>query len=95
LPDLGGFDVRIAPLSGLGNEQTAPSTGKRRSKLAADVHRDAKRAAFAPTEAYLSDDRPPHLPSLAPHAGTGSARSRAISDRMSANICRDTATSAI
>src|SRR6516165_10851576 len=32
---------------------------------------------------------------LAAHAGAGGARSRAISDRMSANICRDTATSAI
>ena len=41
------------------------------------------------------------LPSLpvhlagARHAGAGGARSRVISDRMSANICRDTATSAI
>jgi hypothetical protein len=29
------------------------------------------------------------------HAGAGGARSRAISDRMSANMCHDTATSAI
>jgi hypothetical protein len=29
-----------------------------------------------------------------PHAGAGGARSPVISDRMSANICRDTATSA-
>ena len=31
----------------------------------------------------------------AAHAGAGGARSRAISDRISANICRGTATSAI
>src|SRR6516225_10943575 len=37
----------------------------------------------------------PHFMPLAAHAGVGGARSRAISDRMSANICRDTATSAI
>jgi hypothetical protein len=29
------------------------------------------------------------------HAGAGGARNRTISDRMSANICRDTATSAL
>jgi hypothetical protein len=47
-------------------------------------------------------DRGTHLPSLArafwsraAHAGAGGARSRAISDRISANICRGTATSAI
>src|SRR5215213_2690060 len=39
-----------------------------------------------------------HLPPflrLLLHAGAGGARSRAISDRISANICRGTATSAI
>jgi hypothetical protein len=30
----------------------------------------------------------------APHAGAGGARNRAISDKISWNICRDTATSA-
>src|SRR4051812_41668453 len=41
--------------------------------------------------------RPSLLPRLLPlslHAGAGGVRSRAISDRMSANICRGTATSA-
>jgi hypothetical protein len=33
--------------------------------------------------------------SIPGHAGAGGARSRAISERISANICRDTATSAI
>src|SRR5215212_8888743 len=36
----------------------------------------------------------PHLLPFPPHAGAGSARSRAISDRISANIWRGTATSA-
>jgi hypothetical protein len=36
----------------------------------------------------------PHLLLLASHAGAGGARSRAISDRISANIRRGTATSA-
>ena len=39
--------------------------------------------------------RPSHLTPGAPHAGAGGARSLAISDRISWNICRDTATSAI
>ena len=30
-----------------------------------------------------------------PHAGAGGARNRAIKDRISANICRETATLAI
>jgi hypothetical protein len=49
---------------------------------------------FAQIEAYLSCDRLLHLLPLAPYAGAGGARSPAISDRISANICRDTATSA-
>ena len=36
-----------------------------------------------------------HFGSQSPHAGAGGARSRAISDRISWNICRGTATSAI
>jgi hypothetical protein len=35
----------------------------------------------------------PHLTSRAPYAGAGGARSRAVSDRMSTSICRDTTTS--
>ena len=37
----------------------------------------------------------PHFMPLAAHAGAGGARSRAIRDRMSANICHNTATSTI
>src|SRR5437016_1365349 len=46
-------------------------------------------------KAHLRCRRLPHWLALAAHAGAGGVRSRAISDRMSANICRDTATSAI
>jgi hypothetical protein len=41
---------------------------------------------------HFSCHRWPLLVSRATHAGAGGARSRAISDRMSANIYRDTAT---
>jgi hypothetical protein len=44
----------------------------------------------APLLPFARRIRFPHL-----HAGAGGARSRAISDKISANICRDTATSAI
>ena len=37
----------------------------------------------------------PHFMPLAADAGAGGARSRAIRDRMSANICHNTATSTI
>ena len=46
-------------------------------------------------KAHLRCRRLPHLTLSSPHAGAGGARSRAISARMTANICRDTATSAI
>ena len=59
---------------------------------------DQLRAAYAlaryqgaPTLSSLGPDLVPAVP----HAGAGGARSRAISDRMSTNICRETATSAI
>jgi hypothetical protein len=45
--------------------------------------------------AHLDPHPLPHLLPLIPHAGAGGARRRMISDRISANICRGTATSAI
>jgi hypothetical protein len=50
---------------------------------------------LAGIEACLSLCRPLHFDLFAPLADAGGARSRAISDRISANIYRDTATSAI
>ena len=49
---------------------------------------------FACTETQLYPQCPAHLAN-AVHAGAGGARSRAISYRMSPNICRGTATLAI
>jgi anaerobic magnesium-protoporphyrin IX monomethyl ester cyclase len=46
-------------------------------------------------ERVLADIRDARDRGDATHAGAGGARSRAISDRISANICRGTATSAI
>jgi hypothetical protein len=60
-----------------------------------DGNRKWNRTVFAQIEADLSCGRLPHLLPLSPHASAGGARNLAISDRMSANICRDTATSAI
>ena len=57
-------------------------------------HGNAEPRCSARTEAYHSSGRLPDLLPLAAHAGAGGARSRAISDRMSANICCGTATSA-
>jgi hypothetical protein len=57
---------------------------------------DAKRGAFACIKAHLLYRRLHAALFLTPdHAGAGRARSRAISDRISANICRGTATSAV
>jgi hypothetical protein len=52
-----------------------------------------KTPCFTRVKPRLSCRHGSHL--TTPHAGAGGARSGAISDRMSANICRDTATSAI
>jgi len=51
--------------------------------------------SFALIKAYLCRGFLSHLTLSAPHAGAGGVRSRAISDKISWNICRDTATSAI
>jgi hypothetical protein len=45
-------------------------------------------------KAHLYRRRLSHLVASSGHAGAGAARNRAISDRISANICRGTATSA-
>jgi hypothetical protein len=57
--------------------------------------RSAETRCFAFTKACLCCHRLSHLTRSPVHSGAGGARSRAISDRMSANICRGTATSAI
>jgi len=47
------------------------------------------------SKAHLCRRRLSHLARFSVHASAGGVRSRAISDRISWNICRDTATSAI
>ena len=56
---------------------------------------NAKCAAFIRIKTHLLHHRLAGIALCAAHAGAGGARKRVISDRMSRNICRDTATSAI
>jgi len=53
-----------------------------------------KLVALPLIKAHLYRRRLSHLVTSSGHAGAGGARNRAISDRISANICRGTATSA-
>jgi hypothetical protein len=57
--------------------------------------RSAGTCCFAFIKAHLCRRRLPHLTPSAGHAGAGSACSRAMSIRISRNICFGTATSAI
>jgi hypothetical protein len=66
--------------------------GRRQSHVLAVPLR--QNAAFCLRRAHLTHGSVAASDLSAAHAGAGGARSRAISDRMSANICRDTATSA-
>jgi hypothetical protein len=56
--------------------------------------RSAETCSFAMLKAHLYRRRLSHLVASSGHAGAGGARNRAISDRISANICRGTVTSA-
>jgi len=93
-PIPGDFEGRIAPLGVFGNDKsrlvrvadgrTDQWSVTRRENSLICLHQSAPLPWFA---------RLIRFPRL--HAGAGGARSRAISDRMSANSCRDTATSAM
>src|SRR6516162_1666003 len=76
----------------LGQRQIAVATSKGPSKLVVDGGPTLKRSALL-VPRHTSPHCPVHLAS-ARHAGAGGTRSRAISDRISANICQGTATSA-
>lgn len=99
-PDSGGFAARIALFTGLGNGNSPlpRAKGDRGLRL---THSDAEARPIClfhdipllPRHTSPSDV-PGACPPSASHAGAGGARSRAISDRMSANIPRGTATSA-
>jgi hypothetical protein len=98
LPDIrqitSGFGARIEPLndSGDGKSPSPQAKGYRSRRLAAPKHRNRR---FAPAKADLSSRRLPHGDSSVCHAVAGAACSWAISDRMSANIYRDTTTAFI
>ena len=55
----------------------------------------ARSSSFSLIKAHLRRRCLSHLTQSPGHAGAGGDRSRAMSERISANICRDTATSAI
>jgi hypothetical protein len=92
-PDSGWLWARIVPSSVLGN-------GKSRTRAqqavdpAVDYAESLKRADL-PASGRTSAVIVCRIISQRRHAGSGGARSRVISDRISTNICRDTATSAI
>jgi hypothetical protein len=89
-------EAMIVPLGVFGNGKSRSVWGKRRSKPPVDCSEPLKRAAFPASRRTLPSSpvtlSDPHL-TRAPHAGAGGARNRAMSDRISANIRRDTATS--
>ena len=90
----GGFETTIAPLISLGNSKSraARAGGGRNRRLTAPKRRHAPLCLHqgVPLCSLLAARRP-----STPYAGAGGARNRAITDSISANICRDTATSAI
>ena len=83
------------PFQRLEQWATEPRRAREASKAAGCPRCSAQPGYTDCIKAHLRCHRLPHLMPLAPHAGAGGAWSRAISDRMSANICRDTATPAI
>ena len=88
------FRVEDRVFARLEQRQFAVTASKGPSKLVVDGGPIAETRRFACIKAYLSSHCPVHSAG-AHHAGAGGARRRAISNRMSANICRGTATSAI
>jgi hypothetical protein len=83
----------IASLTALSNGNSRSLGAKHARGCRFEDTKALQRADLGRTSTDLSCRRLPHE-LLAVHAGAG-ARSRAISIRISANICRDTATSAI
>jgi len=78
----------------LGQRKIVLSASKGRLKPAVDSTGTVKRADLARSRHTFAIVAC-RVSSFGPHAGAGGARSRVVSDRISANICRDTATSAI
>ena len=91
----GGSEARIVPLDVFDNSKSQATfgAGGRTRQLPVPGRWNAPvcRHQGAPLPSSSAAFRPPKPG----HAGAGGARSRAISDKISANICRGTATSAI
>jgi hypothetical protein len=86
------FRAMIAASGALGNGKSCSAWAGEHRK-----HRysaEALKRSFGRIQAHLSHSSSVASGLHAAHASAGGARSRAISDRISANICRDTATSA-
>jgi hypothetical protein len=80
----------IVPLSALSNGKSRVACPGGWLKPPVDRANTPERGALHVSGAPLASLHLPHRP----HAGAGGDRNWAISDRISANICRDTATSA-
>jgi hypothetical protein len=94
--DSSGFAAMIAPLGALSNGNSRSPRATARSKPSSEDTGGLHSAGLS-TPAQTSPIATCHLPHDHPagHAGAGGTRSRVINDRMSANVCRGTATSAI
>jgi hypothetical protein len=79
----------------LGQRQTAVAAGEKAARSRRSRATNAELGRFAPSYAHLPCRLLTAQHPCDAHAGAGGARSWAINDRMSANICLDTATSAI
>src|SRR5215212_1155215 len=86
-----GVSCQDRALEPFRQRQIVLRVSERRQKRAEDNGELPKCARWMGVKAHLCCHRKLHLLSLASHAGAGNARSRAISNRISWNICRDTA----
>jgi hypothetical protein len=84
----------IVLLTGVRKREVELGVDKGQSKPAVDSGKVLITFRFAPRR-HTSPGSPPTCDPSVRHAGASGARSQKISDRMSANICRDTATATI
>src|SRR5271155_6026330 len=88
---LGWYDFSVIAAS---PQRDSIAAGPLAAKMASSVGSRRRNSLLASIKTHLCRRGLSHLTSSAGHAGAGGVRNRAISDRISANICRDTATSA-
>src|SRR4051812_3057672 len=92
-PDTIGFAASFAPFTGFGNGKSPLSQAKSDQDLPLK-RSTAEARPICLQEGVLLPRFPDATDPGTRHAGAGGARSRAISDRISANICLGTPTSA-